>query len=82
MSWPERRTGKEETASLSIVSLFGLISHTLSCFRTGKTAAYIIPCLEKTDTSAKHIQGESYFCAGYSLCPENNLTRFLVFCID
>ena len=25
---------------------------------TGKTAAYIIPCLEKTDTTAKHIQGE------------------------
>lgn len=25
---------------------------------TGKTAAYIIPCLEKTDTAAKHIQGE------------------------
>lgn len=25
---------------------------------TGKTAAYIIPCLEKTDTQAKHIQGE------------------------
>ncbi len=25
---------------------------------TGKTAAYIIPCLEKTDTVAKHIQGE------------------------
>lgn len=26
---------------------------------TGKTAAYIIPCLEKTDTTQKHIQGES-----------------------
>lgn len=26
---------------------------------TGKTAAYIIPCLEKTDTTAKEIQGES-----------------------
>ena len=25
---------------------------------TGKTAAYIIPCLEKTDTSKNHIQGE------------------------
>jgi ATP-dependent RNA helicase DDX6/DHH1 len=25
---------------------------------TGKTAAYIIPCLEKTDTSLKSIQGE------------------------
>lgn len=24
---------------------------------TGKTAAYIIPCLEKTDTAKKHIQG-------------------------
>ena len=24
---------------------------------TGKTAAYIIPCLEKTDTNEKHIQG-------------------------
>lgn len=24
---------------------------------TGKTAAYIIPCLEKTDTSKNHIQG-------------------------
>ena len=24
---------------------------------TGKTAAYIIPCLEKTDTTKKHIQG-------------------------
>lgn len=24
---------------------------------TGKTAAYIIPCLEKTDTTQKHIQG-------------------------
>jgi ATP-dependent RNA helicase DDX6/DHH1 len=26
---------------------------------TGKTAAYIIPCLEKTDTEKKSIQGES-----------------------
>jgi hypothetical protein len=26
---------------------------------TGKTAAYIIPCLEKTDTSKDHIQGET-----------------------
>lgn len=26
---------------------------------TGKTAAYIIPCLEKTDTSLKSIQGET-----------------------
>jgi hypothetical protein len=26
---------------------------------TGKTAAYIIPCLEKTDTTKGHIQGES-----------------------
>jgi ATP-dependent RNA helicase DDX6/DHH1 len=25
---------------------------------TGKTAAYIIPCLEKTDTTQKQIQGE------------------------
>ena len=25
---------------------------------TGKTAAYIIPCLEKTNTEAKNIQGE------------------------
>lgn len=25
---------------------------------TGKTAAYIIPCLEKTDTTKKNIQGE------------------------
>jgi ATP-dependent RNA helicase DDX6/DHH1 len=25
---------------------------------TGKTAAYIIPCLEKTDTSKDHIQGQ------------------------
>jgi len=24
---------------------------------TGKTAAYIIPCLEKTDTTKEHIQG-------------------------
>ena len=28
---------------------------------TGKTAAYIIPCLEKIDTSKKHIQGELGF---------------------
>lgn len=26
---------------------------------TGKTAAYIIPCLEKTDTTKDYIQGES-----------------------
>ena len=26
---------------------------------TGKTAAYIIPCLEKTDTDKKYIQGTS-----------------------
>jgi ATP-dependent RNA helicase DDX6/DHH1 len=26
---------------------------------TGKTAAYIIPCLEKTDTEKKHIQGKN-----------------------
>ena len=25
---------------------------------TGKTAAYIIPCLEKTDTEKKHIQSK------------------------
>ena len=25
---------------------------------TGKTAAYIIPCLEKIDSSKKHVQGE------------------------
>jgi ATP-dependent RNA helicase DDX6/DHH1 len=25
---------------------------------TGKTAAYIIPCLEKTDTTQNHIQGK------------------------
>jgi len=25
---------------------------------TGKTAAYIIPCLEKTDTTKNHIQGK------------------------
>jgi ATP-dependent RNA helicase DDX6/DHH1 len=25
---------------------------------TGKTAAYIIPCLEKTNTAEKHIQGK------------------------
>jgi len=25
---------------------------------TGKTAAYIIPCLEKTDTESKSVQGE------------------------
>lgn len=28
---------------------------------TGKTAAYIIPCLEKTDTSQKQIQGKFVF---------------------
>lgn len=33
---------------------------------TGKTAAYIIPCLEKTDTSQKHIQGR-YFCTKTNL---------------
>jgi ATP-dependent helicase YprA (DUF1998 family) len=27
---------------------------------TGKTAAYIIPCLEKTDTDKKHIQGKFF----------------------
>lgn len=27
---------------------------------TGKTAAYIIPCLEKTDTAKKEIQGKSH----------------------
>lgn len=27
---------------------------------TGKTAAYIIPCLEKTDTSKQNIQGVSF----------------------
>jgi len=30
---------------------------------TGKTAAFIIPCLEKTDTSKNVIQGED-FCRG------------------
>lgn len=33
---------------------------------TGKTAAYIIPCLEKTDTQAKHIQGEISAWSYYS----------------
>jgi ATP-dependent RNA helicase DDX6/DHH1 len=41
---------------------------------TGKTAAYIIPCLEKTDTSKNHIQGKCncfYFLdedVGSSIC--------------
>jgi superfamily II DNA/RNA helicase len=30
---------------------------------TGKTAAYIIPCLEKTDTTLKQIQGELASCS-------------------
>lgn len=34
---------------------------------TGKTAAYIIPCLEKTDTDKKHIQGRS----GYHVCVDD-----------
>lgn len=34
---------------------------------TGKTAAFIIPCLEKTDTSKNHIQGEFSFCIGWTV---------------
>jgi ATP-dependent RNA helicase DDX6/DHH1 len=40
---------------------------------TGKTAAFIIPCLEKVDTSKPHIQSESVcetcsvFCFGMYL---------------
>jgi superfamily II DNA/RNA helicase len=41
---------------------------------TGKTAAYIIPCLEKTDTTKDHIQGEFGFC--WICCL--NLFRFLI----
>ena len=37
---------------------------------TGKTAAYIIPCLEKTDTSAKHIQGESLLLLDEGALPQ------------
>lgn len=33
---------------------------------TGKTAAYIIPCLEKTDTAKEYIQGKLR-CASYSI---------------
>jgi len=29
---------------------------------TGKTAAYIIPCLEKTDTTKDYIQGNNLYC--------------------
>jgi hypothetical protein len=39
---------------------------------TGKTAAFIIPCLEKTDVSKNHIQGTSYLRLTYlhaSLAP-------------
>lgn len=32
---------------------------------TGKTAAYIVPCLEKTDTSKEHIQGK-LLCLGFA----------------
>jgi len=34
---------------------------------TGKTAAYIIPCLEKTETSKNHIQGEFSLVAERSI---------------
>jgi hypothetical protein len=39
---------------------------------TGKTAAYIIPCLEKTDTAKKEIQGEFniIILSVPSLCPD------------
>ena len=30
---------------------------------TGKTAAFIIPCLEKTDVNQNHIQSEWFACA-------------------
>ena len=35
---------------------------------TGKTAAYIIPCLEKTDTTKNHIQGTILWCEIMMLC--------------
>jgi hypothetical protein len=35
---------------------------------TGKTAAYIIPCLEKTDTDVNHIQGEFPQWHGLDAC--------------
>jgi ATP-dependent RNA helicase DDX6/DHH1 len=38
---------------------------------TGKTAAYIIPCLEKTDTKKNHIQGMFAPC-----CAEINVLSF------
>ena len=33
---------------------------------TGKTAAFIIPCIEKVDPALKHIQGKSPVTAGTS----------------
>lgn len=41
---------------------------------TGKTAAYIIPCLEKTDTEQKYIQGElSRRIMGVRILPMHNV---------
>lgn len=34
---------------------------------TGKTAAYIIPCLEKTDVEKKHIQGKRCLVASWRI---------------
>jgi ATP-dependent RNA helicase DDX6/DHH1 len=46
---------------------------------TGKTAAYIIPCLEKTDTTKNHIQGKCH--ASISIFSRYPLCRaFYFFC--
>ncbi len=37
---------------------------------TGKTAAFIIPCLEKVDASLNKIQGESLFSYSIFLVPQ------------
>jgi ATP-dependent RNA helicase DDX6/DHH1 len=45
---------------------------------TGKTAAYIIPCLEKTDTKQTHIQGEFI---GLHRLEYQKLLHFLTFLV-
>ena len=43
---------------------------------TGKTAAYIIPCLEKTDSTKNHIQGTIYWRGMWCFCFEFCVSLF------
>jgi superfamily II DNA/RNA helicase len=46
---------------------------------TGKTAAFIIPCLEKVDTSINKIQGESILSSSSPANFQNNMWTSMMY---